>query len=200
MSALLASGSPVSWINSLLRRMNQESGGNPNAINLWDSNAKAGHPSQGLMQTIPGTFNAYAGAYKSRGILDPFANIYAAIKYTVSRYGSGPAGWDRAGGYGLGGLISGMLPPTLFDSGGVIPTGLSMHLNKTRKPEAVFAHNDWRTMKNFVKESASSRIKSSSESNSSKTYNFDNAQFNFPNVKTGEDAEKFLDNLEGLVG
>lgn len=107
LSALAASGSPASWINSLLRRMNQESGGNPRAINLWDSNAQHGDPSRGLMQTIGSTFNAYAGAYRSRGIYDPFANIYAAIKYTVSRYGSGPAGWDRKGGYGSGGLIPG---------------------------------------------------------------------------------------------
>ena len=49
-------GQPASWADTVLRRMNQESGGNPNAINNWDSNAKAGMPSQGLMQTIPGTF------------------------------------------------------------------------------------------------------------------------------------------------
>ncbi|GAA3089626.1 phage-related protein [Kribbella aluminosa] len=99
LAALTAAGAPSSWLGSLLRRMNQESGGNPRAINLWDSNAKAGTPSIGLMQTIGPTFNAYAGAYRSRGIYDPFANIYAAIKYTISRYGSGPAGWNRSGGY-----------------------------------------------------------------------------------------------------
>jgi TP901 family phage tail tape measure protein len=102
MAALAAAGGSASWINSLMRRMNQESGGNPKAINLWDSNAKAGYPSQGLMQTIPGTFGAYAGPYRGRGITDPFANIYAAIRYTMARYGSGPAGWDRVGGYKLG--------------------------------------------------------------------------------------------------
>ncbi|MGH3989690.1 MAG: transglycosylase SLT domain-containing protein, partial [Pseudonocardiaceae bacterium] len=32
-----------------------ESGGNPDAINNWDSNAARGTPSQGLMQTIPAT-------------------------------------------------------------------------------------------------------------------------------------------------
>lgn len=61
-------GQPASWADTVLRRMNQESGGNPNAINNWDSNAKAGHPSQGLMQTIPGTFAAYAEPYLARGI------------------------------------------------------------------------------------------------------------------------------------
>jgi len=102
LQALRLTGSPESWLGSLLRRMNQESGGNPNAINLWDSNAKAGHPSQGLMQTIPGTFNAYAGAYRSRGITDPLANIIASINYANARYGSAPRGWDRPGGYKQG--------------------------------------------------------------------------------------------------
>jgi TP901 family phage tail tape measure protein len=36
LQALSLAGSPLSWIGSLLRRMNQESGGNPRAINLWD--------------------------------------------------------------------------------------------------------------------------------------------------------------------
>lgn len=102
LQALQAAGAPTSWIGSLLHRMNQESSGDPNAVNNWDSNAKAGHPSRGLMQTIPGTFDAYAGKYRSRGITDPFANIYAAIKYTIDRYGSGPAGWNRSGGYAKG--------------------------------------------------------------------------------------------------
>ncbi|HZE33623.1 MAG TPA: transglycosylase SLT domain-containing protein, partial [Actinoallomurus sp.] len=39
-----------------------ESGGNPNAINRWDTNWDAGHPSKGLMQTIDPTFNRYAMA------------------------------------------------------------------------------------------------------------------------------------------
>lgn len=103
LTALAMAGQPASWIGSLLRRMNQESGGNPRAINLWDSNAAAGIPSKGLMQTIQPTFDAYAGMLRPRGVWDPLANIYAAIRYTVARYGSGPAGWDRKGGY-RGGL------------------------------------------------------------------------------------------------
>jgi len=102
LKALAAAGAPASWVGSLLRRMNQESGGNPRAINLWDSNAKRGTPSIGLMQTIGPTFAAYAGPYRSRGIYDPFANIYAAIKYANARYGAAPRGWDRKGGYKLG--------------------------------------------------------------------------------------------------
>ena len=103
-TALAQLGAPGSAMGAVLKRIGIESGGNPNAINRWDSNAKAGHPSQGLMQTIPSTFAAYAGPYASRGILDPLANIYAGINYAMHRYG---ARWievmTRPGGYAKGG-------------------------------------------------------------------------------------------------
>jgi hypothetical protein len=120
--ALALAGAPQSWLPSLLRRMNQESGGNPRAINLTDINAQRGDPSRGLMQTIGSTFAAYAGPFAGRGIYDPLANIYAAIKYTIARYGSGPAGWDRAGGY---------------DSGGLLMPGRTLVTNATGRPERV---------------------------------------------------------------
>ncbi|MFD5308317.1 transglycosylase SLT domain-containing protein [Streptomyces ardesiacus] len=81
-------GLPMSDLPLVLHRIQVESGGNPKAINLWDSNAKMGQPSQGLMQTIPSTFNAYAGPYRSRGITDPLASIYAGLNYATHRYGS----------------------------------------------------------------------------------------------------------------
>ena len=43
--------------NDIWMIIQHESGGNPNAINNWDSNAAAGMPSKGLMQTIDPTFN-----------------------------------------------------------------------------------------------------------------------------------------------
>lgn len=107
MQALALAGSPLSWIGSLLRRMNQESGGNPMAINLWDSNAAAGIPSKGLMQTIDPTFNAYAGALRGRGVWNPLANIFASINYANARYGAAPIGWDQPGGYAAGGQLPG---------------------------------------------------------------------------------------------
>lgn len=76
------------WINGLKLIAQHESGDNPNAINNWDSNAAAGHASQGLMQTIPSTFDAYVpAALKASGIDNPVANIAAAINYINSRYG-----------------------------------------------------------------------------------------------------------------
>ena len=102
--AMALAGLPAQYLPLLLQRMNVESGGNPNAINLWDSNAAAGTPSMGLMQTIGPTFNAYAGPLRDRGITDPLANIYAAIMYTLARYGLGglPRAWGGTGGYALG--------------------------------------------------------------------------------------------------
>ncbi|MFB4267871.1 transglycosylase SLT domain-containing protein [Nonomuraea sp. GTA35] len=80
-----------------------ESGGNPNAINNWDINAKNGVPSQGLMQTIPPTFNAHSLPGHGK-ILDPVDNIIAGVLYTYSRYGNlgghpGIASLERGGGY-----------------------------------------------------------------------------------------------------
>lgn len=90
-----------------LRRMNQESGGNPRAINNWDSNAKAGIPSKGLMQVIDPTFAAHRDPALSPDIWDPMANVGASMRYTMARYGSLAAGYDRAGGYDFGGVASG---------------------------------------------------------------------------------------------
>jgi SLT domain-containing protein len=72
--------------------------------------------------TIGATFNAYAGSLRGRGIYDPLANIYAAVRYTIARYGSGPAGWDRAGGY---------------DSGGLLMPGSTLAVNATGRPERI---------------------------------------------------------------
>lgn len=93
-AALKAAGVPppgtmAQWQAGLNTLITRESGWNSKAINRTDSNAKAGHPSQGLAQTIPGTFNAYVPAsLRSRGILDPVANVAAAIRYIVARYGN----------------------------------------------------------------------------------------------------------------
>jgi hypothetical protein len=64
-----------------------ESNGDPNAVNNWDSNAAAGHPSKGLMQCIDSTFNGYK--LPGHGdIYNPVDNIIAGVRYSISRYGS----------------------------------------------------------------------------------------------------------------
>ncbi|WP_274029445.1 transglycosylase SLT domain-containing protein [Streptomyces sp. MMBL 11-1] len=126
-------GQSQGWQDTVLRRMNQESGGDPNVVNKWDSNWRAGHPSVGLMQVIGPTFRAYAKKYLFRGPFaygvskDPMANIFAGSNYAIQRYGS-LAGMNRPGGY---------------DSGGLLQPGATLAVNKTGKPEAVLTNEQW---------------------------------------------------------
>lgn len=128
-SAVQATGAPTAWIPGLETIAHYESGDNPNAINNWDSNAKAGDPSRGLMQTIMSTFLAYHQAGTSSNIYDPVANIAAGINYIKSRYGS----VDNVPG--IKSLARGG-PYVGYDSGGwLMPSG--MPVNGLGKPEAV---------------------------------------------------------------
>jgi len=85
--ALEATGQDASVLPYLATIVQHESSGNPAAINNWDSNAKAGHPSKGLMQTIDSTFSEYS-AKDHKDIWNPVDNAIAAINYAVARYGS----------------------------------------------------------------------------------------------------------------
>ena len=64
-----------------------ESGANPHAYNGWDSNAAAGHPSEGIAQVIGPTFQSYA-LPGHHDIWNPVDNMIAAFRYAISRYGS----------------------------------------------------------------------------------------------------------------
>lgn len=78
---------PRGWEAGLATIIAHESSNNPDAINRWDSNAREGHPSQGLMQLIPSTFATYHEPGTSHSITDPVANIAAGINYIRARYG-----------------------------------------------------------------------------------------------------------------
>lgn len=101
---------PSQYISGILRQIQQESGGDPNAVNNWDSNALAGTPSKGLLQTIVPTFLSYARATQRDPnlVTDPSANIYAALNYVLARYGMGKFDlWNQGfnQGYSGGGLV-----------------------------------------------------------------------------------------------
>uniref|UniRef100_UPI001EDD3E55 phage tail tape measure protein n=1 Tax=Bacillus subtilis TaxID=1423 RepID=UPI001EDD3E55 len=93
----------------------KESGGNPNVVNTWDSNWKAGHPSQGLMQFIPSTFNAYKEPGHGN-IKNPVDQVLASINYLNRRYGGifnhpGLVSMSKGGpyvGYAMGGTSPGV--------------------------------------------------------------------------------------------
>ncbi|MEU5090568.1 transglycosylase SLT domain-containing protein [Streptomyces sp. NPDC021356] len=87
LQVMKAKGIPGSYAG-LKRNIMRESGGNPNAQNNWDVNAKNGVPSKGLLQVIDPTFNAYHVAGTAHSITDPVANITAAANYAAHRYGS----------------------------------------------------------------------------------------------------------------
>ncbi|MEZ7511178.1 phage tail tape measure protein [Bacillus pumilus] len=110
--AISITGISPSYAKALETIAMKESSGNPTLVNRWDSNWKAGHPSQGLMQFIPSTF----AAYKKPGygnIKHPVHQIVAAINYLNKRYGGiynhpGLKSMARGGpyiGYASGGVI-----------------------------------------------------------------------------------------------
>ena len=93
----------TAWIEQALQVMNMpadpdtiqdlqiiimhESGGDPNAVNLTDSNAQAGTPSKGLMQCIQPTFDQWhLEPYDN--VFGPVDSIIAGTRYAISRYGS----------------------------------------------------------------------------------------------------------------
>ncbi|HEY9684358.1 MAG TPA: transglycosylase SLT domain-containing protein [Drouetiella sp.] len=103
MSGLQPTESNIAAVNKIVSR---ESAWNPNVTNNWDINAKKGHPSTGLMQTIPSTFQKYALPGFNSNIHDPLSNLIAGIRYAQDRYGHKRAGQSgvefvasRPGGY-----------------------------------------------------------------------------------------------------
>ncbi|WP_436676800.1 tape measure protein [Lactiplantibacillus plantarum] len=105
--ALKANGfaATASQVAAWMKVIRRESNGDPSVINTWDPNAKAGHPSKGLVQTIQPTFDAY----KFRGHNNPlngYDDLLAGIHYMKAKYGSGsnafatvsgPMGYDSGG-------------------------------------------------------------------------------------------------------
>lgn len=93
-------------VSKILATIQRESNGDPTVQNNWDSNARAGHPSIGLMQTIGPTFNAYKHPGHNN-IRNGYDNLLAAINYIKHRYGTSDAAFNRVAAYGYanGGLV-----------------------------------------------------------------------------------------------
>lgn len=108
--ALKANGFDASayQVAAWMRVIQRESNGNPKAINLWDSNAKAGIPSMGLVQTIGPTFNAFKFPGHN-DVYNGYDDLLAGIHYMKAIYGSGSSAFARVSGpegYANGGLIT----------------------------------------------------------------------------------------------
>lgn len=186
-----------------------ESGWNPKAINLTDSNAKAGHPSQGLMQTIPSTFAAYRLPNLSPDITNPLSNLVAGIRYAVARYGS------LQQIPGILALLHGQ-KYIGYDAGGLLPPGVSSVINNTGKPEVIAPQKTFDQIFNRLSDKLTSVDRAwdklnvvlgsgqgGSVTNNVTNYNTTNVTLTgdlvFPNVESGDDAEEFITNLESLV-
>lgn len=85
LAVLRQSSASLSDVDLMIR---WESSGDANAINLWDLNAKAGHPSKGLIQVIQPTFNRFRSLQLSADLFNPAANLYAGLNYAIYTYGS----------------------------------------------------------------------------------------------------------------
>jgi hypothetical protein len=86
MLALQQMSVDASVIDIMMRRIGVESTGNPNAINLTDSNAQKGTPSMGILQCIESTFRANAVAPYNQHIYSPFGSMLASLQYVKKRY------------------------------------------------------------------------------------------------------------------
>ena len=83
-------------IAHIMSVIQHESGGNAKAINLWDVNAKAGHPSKGILQFIDGTFNHYAMP-GHHNIWKPYDQLLAMFNDSTWRSDLTLGGWGPSG-------------------------------------------------------------------------------------------------------
>ncbi|WP_280185899.1 transglycosylase SLT domain-containing protein [Nocardia gipuzkoensis] len=112
LTVLRGTGRDAGLADRTLSQIRIESGGNPNAINNYDINAKNGVPSIGLLQVIKPTFDAHVDSRFPGGQRDPEANIAAALNYVDKRYGGAAKIWPTTAGYAEGGWVFGPGGPT----------------------------------------------------------------------------------------
>ncbi|MCE6022590.1 tape measure protein [Levilactobacillus brevis] len=85
-------------IANIERVIQHESGGNAKAINNWDSNAKAGTPSKGILQFVDSTFNHYA--------MKGHKNIYSDLDQLLAMFNDSNWRSDvHTGGWGPTGAV-----------------------------------------------------------------------------------------------
>jgi hypothetical protein len=108
--ALSILGLSTSLVGKVLRQINTESGGNPNATqgNIGDINNRTGDLARGLMQVIGATFRAFHWPGTSWSQYDPWASIMAGLNYAKHRYGNDLSFLGQGHGYDLGGLAQGI--------------------------------------------------------------------------------------------
>ncbi|MDN7145264.1 phage tail tape measure protein [Liquorilactobacillus mali] len=111
--------------NIVLKRIKQESNGSPTITNNWDSNAKAGHPSIGLLQYIQPTLDSWVPKGVKPTITNGYTQLLAGfndsnfIKDISVKGGWGPTGHKR------------------MANGGIVSTNQMIEVAEGNVPEAV---------------------------------------------------------------
>ena len=163
-----------------------ESGGNPKAVNGWDSNAKAGTPSKGVIQFIQPTFDHYA-VKGHHNILNGYDQYLAMFNDKTWRRDLTLGGWGPTGavrGYAKGGrpkahtpFIAGERGPELITADG--PVKVDSHEQTKRKV------SDLAQMFKFPKINRPTRSNSSAP--------VININFNGPIYGTKEEAKRIAE-------
>lgn len=83
-------------ISHIMSVIQHESGGNASIVNHWDSNAKAGHPSKGILQFIDSTFQHYAMPGHTN-ILNAYDQLLAMFNDSTWRSDLTLGGWGPTG-------------------------------------------------------------------------------------------------------
>ncbi|WP_239382476.1 transglycosylase SLT domain-containing protein [Frankia sp. CIT1] len=126
-------GFPQSWAQAMRQIIARESGGNATAVNPI---SVGGEHATGIAQMLPSTFAAYA--LRGHGnIFSALDNLLSSERYIAARYGSP----DRIPNLWTGNYLG-------YDSGGILPPGRSLVINKTGlgEPAAVFNREQWSTL------------------------------------------------------
>lgn len=106
---LIREGFNPGQVDIMLEQIRTESGGNPSIIQQVKDVNSGGNEAVGLLQVIPGTFEAYRDPSLPDDRTNPEANMVAALRYYRARYGSDLSTmWGQGHGYADGGLIGGI--------------------------------------------------------------------------------------------
>ncbi|MGG6996032.1 UNVERIFIED_CONTAM: tape measure protein [Limosilactobacillus fermentum] len=105
--AALKLSTSTAMIDKVLRQIQTESGGNPNARQPGsDPDGDGSGPALGLMQTKRSTFNAYA-LPGHKNLWNGYDDLLAGLNYAKARYGSSLSFLGNGHGYASGGLVTG---------------------------------------------------------------------------------------------
>ena len=136
-------------VNAMMAQIQSESGGNPGIMqNGYVDINTGGNEAVGLLQIVPGTFEAHRDPTLPNDRTDPWANMNAALRYYRSKYGDDlTTMWGHGHGYASGGVIE---LPKLYDQGGWLPHG-GLAQNLSGKPEPVFTSGQWSSLSDMIR-------------------------------------------------